>query len=98
VRAGAQPHVPGDRAGRAAAPGAPQRQGQGRGRGRGPGPAPPAGARGGAGARARGPAPAGDPAHVELTDGWYGVRAVLDAPLTALLAAGRLQPGAGVRL
>ena len=81
VRAGAQPHVPGDRAGRAAAPGAPQRQGQGRGRGRG-----------------RGPAPPGDPAHVELTDGWYGVRAVLDAPLTALLAAGRLQPGAGVRL
>jgi len=81
VRAGAQPHVPGDRAGRAAARGAPPRQGQGGGRGRG-----------------RGPAPAGDPAHVELTDGWYGVRAVLDAPLTALLAAGRLQPGAGVRL
>jgi len=79
VRAGAQPHVPGDRAGSAAAPRAPQRQGQGRGRG-------------------RGPVPAGDPAHVELTDGWYGVRAVLDAPLTALLAAGRLQPGAGVRL
>jgi hypothetical protein len=32
---------------------------------------------------------------MELIDGWYGVRAGLDAPLTALLAAGRLQPGAG---
>lgn len=31
---------------------------------------------------------------MELTHGWYGVRAVLDAPLTALLAAGLLQPGA----
>lgn len=36
---------------------------------------------------------AGDTARVELTDGWYSVRALLDPPLSALLASGRLRIG-----
>ena len=36
----------------------------------------------------------GGGAQVEVTDGWYGVRAQLDAPLSALLASGRLRVGA----
>ena len=31
---------------------------------------------------------------VEVTDGWYGVRASLDAPLADLLQRGRLRVGA----
>ena len=31
---------------------------------------------------------------MEVTDGWYSVRAQLDAPLSALLASGRLRVGA----
>ena len=36
---------------------------------------------------------AGSQAQVQLTDGWYGVRAVLDQPLTGLLQAGNLKLG-----
>lgn len=36
----------------------------------------------------------GSGAQVEVTDGWYSVRAQLDAPLSALLASGRLRLGA----
>ena len=38
-------------------------------------------------------ASAGQQAQVQLTDGWYGVRAVLDVPLTHLLQRGVLQVG-----
>ena len=37
---------------------------------------------------------AGSQAQVQLTDGWYGVKAVLDQPLTKLLQAGNLKLGA----
>lgn len=36
---------------------------------------------------------AGSQAQVQLTDGWYGVKAVLDQPLTGLLQAGNLKLG-----
>ena len=36
---------------------------------------------------------AGTQAQVQLTDGWYGVRAVLDQSLTRLLQAGSLKLG-----
>ena len=36
---------------------------------------------------------AGSQAQVQLTDGWYGVKAVLDQPLTKLLQAGNLKLG-----
>lgn len=36
---------------------------------------------------------AGSQAQVQLTDGWYGVKAVLDQPLTQLLQAGNLKLG-----
>ena len=35
----------------------------------------------------------GSGGQVEVTDGWYSVRAQLDAPLSALLARGRLRVG-----
>lgn len=38
------------------------------------------------------------PASVELTDGWYAIRAQLDAPLAALLQRGRLAVGQKVVL
>ena len=31
--------------------------------------------------------------HLELTDGWYSIRTVIDAPLAALIAEGRIQIG-----
>ena len=36
---------------------------------------------------------AGRQAQVQLTDGWYGIKAVLDQPLTKLLQAGNLKLG-----
>lgn len=36
---------------------------------------------------------AGQQAQVQLTDGWYGIRAILDMPLTRLLQKGSLQLG-----
>ena len=33
------------------------------------------------------------PGVVWLTDGWYAIKAQLDAPLTAMLRRGRLEPG-----
>lgn len=36
---------------------------------------------------------AGKQAQVQLTDGWYGIRAILDIPLTHLLQKGCLQLG-----
>ena len=36
---------------------------------------------------------AGSQAQVQLTDGWYGVKAVLDKPLTQLLQCGKLKLG-----
>ena len=36
---------------------------------------------------------AGQQAQVQLTDGWYGVRAILDVPLTHLVQTGALQVG-----
>ncbi|KAK9824814.1 hypothetical protein WJX81_000970 [Elliptochloris bilobata] len=40
----------------------------------------------------------GSGAQVEITDGWYSVCALLDAPLSALLTRGRLQVGAKLRI
>ena len=37
---------------------------------------------------------AGNQAQVQLTDGWYGVKAVLDPALTRLLQAGNIRLGA----
>lgn len=36
---------------------------------------------------------AGKQAQVQLTDGWYGVKAVLDQPLTRLVPTGQLRLG-----
>lgn len=36
---------------------------------------------------------AGNQAQVQLTDGWYGAKAVLDQPLTKLLQTGKLKLG-----
>lgn len=36
---------------------------------------------------------AGKQAQVQLTDGWYGVKAVLDQPLTRLVQIGQLRLG-----
>jgi hypothetical protein len=44
------------------------------------------------------PAGADGAPRLELTDGWYSVAAVLDAPLAALAAAGRLRPGMKLRV
>ena len=41
---------------------------------------------------------AGTQAQVQLTDGWYGVKAVLDQALTRLLQAGNLKLGMYVAL
>lgn len=42
------------------------------------------------------PAPGG-PVIVELTDGWYRIRAVLDGPLGDMAAAGNIQARQGSR-
>lgn len=40
----------------------------------------------------------GSPVELELTDGWYGIRAVLDAPLSRYVSRGKIFVGLKLRI